>query len=251
MQNHMGPKYRADIISFELFCAQAQQRRKTWERTDDMMQAFTLPPLPYAYNALEPYLNSAVLGPHHNELFAGYVERLNGLIEAHPKLGQWSLEQMTRDWMRLPDPIRVDVRNNAGGVYNHALYFQSLTPAGGGGPNDILISAIERDFGSLPDFWRAFRYLAMKQFGSGNIFLVADRRRRLQLHILNWQNTPFPLMPLAVVDLWEHAWWPQYGSHKDAYVDAVIPLLNWENIAARYNALLNTSPRYPLENNVF
>lgn len=208
---------------------------------------FTLPPLPYAYDALEPYLNSVVLHEHHDKHFAQYIDHLNQLIADNPKLGQWSLEQMTRDWARLPGDIRIDVRNNAGGVYNHALYFQSLTPPRDIGPDAMVLSAIDRDFGSLSDFWRTFRYLAMKQFGSGNLWLTADRNQRLHLNILNWQDTPFPLMPLAVIDLWEHAWYLQYASRKGDYVDAISPILNWQNISARYRALMETRPFYPLQ----
>ncbi len=198
---------------------------------------FSLPPLPYAYDALEPYLNASLLREHHDRQLARYVSQLNALITAHPQLSQWSLEQLTRDWTRLPDEIRVAVRNSAGGVYTHALYFNSLAQPNSTGASKDILSAIDRDFGSMPEFWRSFRFLALKQFGSGNLWLVADRNLRLHLTLLNWQDTPFPLMPLAVADLWEHAWYPQYASDKDAYVNALPALLNWASIGARYRAL--------------
>lgn len=201
---------------------------------------FPLPPLPYDDHALEPHLSAALLREHHDGQFARYTEQLNALISANPQLGQWSLEQMTRDWARLPDNIRVAVRNNAGGVYTHALYFNSLAqPKSAGIPKNIL-TAIDRDFGSLPDFWRSFRLLAHKQFGSGNLWLVADRNLRLHLTLLNWQDTPFPLMPLGVIDLWEHAWYPQYASDREKYLNTLPALLNWTNISARYQALMDS-----------
>ena len=128
---------------------------------------FTLPPLPFAYDALLPELDEKTMHFHHDKHFAAYIESLNRLLERRPAYQSWPLWKLCQDWAELPDEIRQGVRNQAGGVYNHDLYFRTLHPTPVTAPDTLLQGAIDRDFGGLQELKSAMKAAALGQFGSG------------------------------------------------------------------------------------
>lgn len=207
---------------------------------------FSLPSLPYSYDALSPAIDAQTLGYHHDKHMATYVENLNRALEPYPEYHSWRLERLCLEWAQLPDNIRTAVRNNAGGVYNHSIYFQAMAPVGTTTPNETLRTAIERDFGSMQGFKNALTASAMSVFGSGWAWLVSDLNGNLSIYTLPNQETPLPLLPLACVDVWEHAYYLQYKNRRIEYVDNFMPLLNWDFIAQQYDSLRRGAPPYPL-----
>lgn len=202
---------------------------------------FTLPPLPYAYDALLPELDERTLHFHHDKHFAAYVDNLNDLLQNRPEYQSWSLEQLIRSWPELPEDIRQGVRNNAGGVYNHDLYFKTLRPAPASVPGPALRQAIDRDFGDLQGLKAALRSAALGQFGSGWAWLVTDGEGQLSVRKTPNQDTPLPLTPLLGCDVWEHAYYLPYQNRRGEYFEAWWRLVDWPEITRRYGEL--TSPR--------
>ena len=176
---------------------------------------FSLPPLPYAYDALLPELDERTLHFHHDKHFNTYVDNLNKLLKDHPEYHDWSLERMMQDWPELPEDIRQGVRNNAGGVYNHDLYFKTLHPTPASAPGPALQQAIDRDFGDLQGLKAALRSAALGQFGSGWAWLVTDKDGRLSVRKTPTQDSPLPLTPLLGCDVWEHAYYLPYQNRRD------------------------------------
>ncbi len=206
---------------------------------------FSLPPLPYGYEALLPELDERTLHFHHDKHFATYVENLNKLLENQPAYQSWSLEQLCRDWASLPEEIRQGVRNNAGGVYNHDLYFRTLAPGPASAPEGSLAGAVERDLGGLDALRAALKTAALGQFGSGWAWLVSDCEGRLSIQKTANQDTPLPLIPLLCCDVWEHAYYLQYQNRRGDYFDAWWRRINWPEVSRQYEALLQNRPRCP------
>jgi superoxide dismutase, Fe-Mn family len=197
---------------------------------------FELPPLPYSYNALEPYLDSQTLTFHHDKHFKAYVNNLNQLIEKLPAYKNWSLERLIRENYRLPFQMQAAVWNNAGGVYNHTLYFNLMKHPVGQQPEGKLIHAVISAYGSMENFQEKFKKCALSQFGSGYAWLVSDCRGRLKIiNTLN-QDTPLPrgFCPVLLVDVWEHAYYLQYQNRRGEYLDAFMHLINWEEAEKNY-----------------
>ncbi len=184
--------------------------------------SFSLPPLPYDFDALAPTISRATLETHHGKHHAAYVERLNALVAADRSLAGLSLEALIRT--SGPGPVF----NNAAQAWNHTFYWNSLTP-GGGRPTGPLKSAIDRDFGSQGNFWAAFTGAATAHFASGWVWLVA--RPSGELAVVTTANAACPLTdgqtPLLVCDLWEHAYYLDHRSDRAAYVAAFRTLANW------------------------
>lgn len=197
---------------------------------------FTLPPLPYDYTALLEELDERTLHFHHDKHFATYVDNLNKLLETQPTYQSWSLEQLCRDWAALPEQIRQGVRNNAGGVYNHDLYFKTMAPPSGLQPEGPLLDAINRDFGGLPALKDAMKAAALGQFGSGWSWLVSDCDGVLSVRKTANQDTPLPLRPLLLCDVWEHAYYLQYQNRRADYFEAWWRLVNWPQVTRQYTA---------------
>lgn len=192
---------------------------------------FTLPPLPYAYDALAPELDERTLCFHHDKHFAAYVSSLNRLLEQHPAFQNWTLEQLCRNWCDLPGDIRQGVRNNAGGVYCHDLYFRTLRPTPVSTPEGPLAAAIDAAFGGLSQLKTALKNAALGQFGSGWAWLAMDGEGRLSVHKTPNQDTPLPLRPLLCCDVWEHAYYLQYQNRRDAYFDSWWRLVDWPQLS--------------------
>lgn len=210
-----------------------------------MQYPFALPPLPYAYDALAPELDARTLHFHHDKHFATYVENLNKLLQDTPDYQSWSLERLCQDWGSLPESIRQGVRNNAGGVYNHDLYFRTMAPKPATRPTGDLEKAIDRDFGGLEALQTALKTAALGQFGSGWAWLVSTPDGALSIQKTTNQDTPLPLVPLLACDVWEHAYYLDYQNRRGDYFDAWWRLIDWPQLSKIYEGLLQHTPPYP------
>jgi superoxide dismutase, Fe-Mn family len=199
---------------------------------------FTLPPLPYPYDALEPYIDARTMEIHHDRHHAGYVKNLNAAVAAAPELAGKSLEQLVGDLNAVPESVRTAVRNNGGGDYNHSLFWQVMKKDGGGQPTAELAKAIDANFGSFSDFKAKFSETATKVFGSGWAWLVIDGSA---LKIEGAPNQDSPLssgkQPLLGIDVWEHAYYLKYQNKRADYIAAWWNVVNWDFVAARYAKL--------------
>ena len=200
----------------------------------DQHYPYALPPLPFAFDALEPELSARTMCFHHDKHFAAYIDNLNALLKDHPEYQTWTLEQLCQDWCQLPEDIRQGVRNNAGGVYLHDLYFANLHPTPVSSPVPPLDGAIARYFGDLPGLKSAMKTAALGQFGSGWACLCAGPDGTLSVVKTANQDTPLPLKPLLCCDVWEHAYYLDYQNRRADYVDGWFGLINWPFVQMRY-----------------
>jgi superoxide dismutase, Fe-Mn family len=201
---------------------------------------FTLPPLPYAYDALEPHIDTETMHIHHDKHHAAYVANLNKVVSvkavADAKADNFlTLEILLRDLNSRPESNRTAIRNNGGGHYNHSLFWQMMKPGGGGEPGGELAKAIDASFDSFNAFKEQFTKSAMTQFGSGWAWLVLDGKT---LKIENTPNQDTPLSqsrtPLLGLDVWEHAYYLKYQNKRADYVTAWWNVVNWNFVAERY-----------------
>lgn len=206
---------------------------------------FTLPPLPYGYDALLPELDERTLHFHHDKHFAAYVDNLNDLLKDRPEYQSWSLERLIQNWPALPEDIRQSVRNNAGGVYSHDLYFKTMRPTPASTPGGALLRAIDRDFGDLQGLKAALRTAALGQFGSGWAWLVTDGDGQLSVRKTSNQDIPLPLTPLLGCDVWEHAYYLLYQNRRGEYFEAWWRLVDWPELTRRYEELTSPRAQYP------
>ncbi|MDD2221365.1 MAG: superoxide dismutase [Clostridia bacterium] len=197
---------------------------------------FVNPPLPYAYDALEPYLDTKTLQLHHDRHLQTYVDNLNKALKDYPELQSRSLEQLIYNADSLPAAIRQSVINNGGGVYNHIFYFNGMSDLKTRSQAGMLYKAIVRDFGSVENFCEAFKKQALSVFGSGYAWLVADQQGRLKIVTSANQDTPLAqnLCPLAVIDVWEHAYYLKHYNQRAAYIDNWFNIANWERAGELY-----------------
>ncbi len=198
--------------------------------------AFELPSLPYAEDALEPHIDARTMGIHHGKHHAGYATKLNAAI-AGTELEGKSIEAILGDLSAVPEGIRGAVRNNGGGYANHNLFWQIMSPDGGGEPSGALAEAINSAFGSFGDFQSAFSDAAANQFGSGWAWLtVADGA----VSVSSTPNQDTPLMegitPILGLDVWEHAYYLKYQNLRPDYIAAFFNVINWGKVAELYAA---------------
>jgi Fe-Mn family superoxide dismutase len=198
--------------------------------------AFELPDLPYAYDALEPHIDEATMRVHHDKHHATYVSRANEALAGT----QWAdtpVEQILKSLDSLPADIQRVVRNNAGGHYNHALFWESMSPNGGGAPAGDLAAAIDGAFGSFDELKAKIRATGIGQFGSGWSWLVLDGGK---LAVVGSPNQDNPIsqgkVPLLGVDVWEHAYYLKYQNLRPAYIDAWFNVVDWDKVAERFAA---------------
>ncbi len=198
--------------------------------------AFEVPPLPYDYNALEPYIDTQTMQLHHDKHHAAYVNNLNNALQNQSQLASWTVEDLVRRINEVPESIRTAVRNNAGGHVNHSMFWQIMKPNGGGEPTGELGSAIQQAFGSFDQFKAAFNDAGVKRFGSGWTWLVLDRSGKLQ--VISTANQDSPMMdgmfPVMGNDVWEHAYYLKYQNRRPDYLAAWWNVVNWDEIAHRY-----------------
>ena len=198
--------------------------------------AYTVPPLPYAYDALEPHIDEATMRVHHDKHHQAYVDKANAALEGT----QWAdaaIEDVLKDLGQVPDDKRGAVKNNGGGHYNHSLFWDSMSPDGGGEPGGELGAAIAAAFGSFADFQAKVKETGVNQFGSGWSWLVHDGSG---LAVLGTPNQDCPLSsgktPLLGVDVWEHAYYLKYQNRRPDYLDAWWNVVDWSRVAERFAA---------------
>lgn len=194
---------------------------------------YTLPALPYAYDALAPLIDEQTMKIHHDKHHATYVKNLNDALSAYPELAQRDLSVLLSHLEDLPESIRTAVRNNGGGHYNHSLYWHWLTPKAGTTVPENLLEVINRDFGSLDDLHQTFKKAALGQFGSGWAWVVKDNQDHLSVISTANQDTPLMqgLKPILGVDVWEHAYYLTYQNARADYLEAFWKLINWDFVA--------------------
>ena len=198
--------------------------------------AHELPPLPYAYDALEPHIDKETMTLHHDKHHQAYVNNLNAALEKYPDLQNRSAEELIRDLNSVPEDIRMAVRNNGGGHVNHTMFWEIMGPNGGGEPTGALAEAINQAFGSFEDFKKQFNDAGAKRFGSGWAWLV--RNSSGQLQIVSTQNQDNPLSeghyPILGNDVWEHAYYLKYQNRRPDYLNAWWNTVNWEEVNRRF-----------------
>ena len=199
--------------------------------------AFELPPLPYAYTALEPHIDEATMHYHHDNHHNTYVTNLNNALAKYPDLAGQSLEALLADLDAVPADIRTIVRNNGGGHWNHTFFWEIMGP-NGGEPEGDLAAAINAAFGSFADFKDKFKAAGLGRFGSGWAWLVAASDGTLS--IMSTPNQDNPLMEgktaILGVDVWEHAYYLKYQFRRPAYIDAWWNVVNWAKVGALYDS---------------
>lgn len=205
-----------------------------------MNMSHTLPALPYAYDALEPHIDAKTMEIHHSRHHQTYVTNLNAALADLPELATLPLEALLARIDSLPAQVQGAVRNHGGGHANHSLFWQVMSPQGGGEPDDELAAAIERDLGGLESFRQAFTQAALSRFGSGWAWLVVDGRGKLQ--VVSSANQDSPLMegltPILGLDVWEHAYYLKYQNKRPDYIAAFYNVIDWDEVARRYVAAL-------------
>lgn len=198
--------------------------------------AYELPPLPYAYDALEPHIDEQTMRVHHDKHHAAYVNNVNSALEGHADLQGKSIEDLMRDLDSVPEDIRTAVRNNGGGHANHTLFWAIMSPDGGGEPSGALADAINQAFGSFQGFKDELAKKAAGQFGSGWGWLVVDGG---SLKIVSTPNQDTPLSqgmtPILGVDVWEHAYYLKYQNRRADYISEWWNVVNWDEVARRYS----------------
>jgi Fe-Mn family superoxide dismutase len=189
---------------------------------------FELRPLPYAYDALEPYIDTATMEIHHNKHLKAYVDNLNAALKDYPQYHQMSLEQLIIGCCCLPQAIQTTVKNNAGGVYNHNFYFGIMGYANNS-PSSTIQNAIENAFGSYDHFKAALKDAALKRFGSGWAWLAFNSCGKLEIVSTANQDTLLctRLRPIILIDVWEHAYYLKYQNRRGDYVDNWFNVIDW------------------------
>jgi Fe-Mn family superoxide dismutase len=201
--------------------------------------AFTLPPLPYGFGALEPYIDAQTMEIHHDKHHQAYVTNLNAALLKYPELEKQTLEELLKNLDTLPEDIRTAVRNNGGGTYNHDLFWLMMSPKGGT-PKGQVVDAIKKKFGSLEIFQDKFNTEAKTRFGSGWAWLSLDKKG--ELVVSSTANQDSPIMeghqPIIGLDVWEHAYYLKYQNKRPDYIAAWWNVVDWDFVEERYISLL-------------
>jgi Fe-Mn family superoxide dismutase len=202
------------------------------------MPEFTLPPLPYGYDALEPHIDTTTMQIHHGKHHQAYVTNLNAALRDHPDWQAKSIEEILRDLNQVPEAVRTAVRNNGGGHYNHTLFWEIMRPGGAKAPTGALSEAINGAFGSVDELIKQVNDAGAKRFGSGWAWLVKDQSGRLLVYSTANQDCPLTEKhtPLLGVDVWEHAYYLKYRNLRADYLKAWWNVLNWDEVAKRFAA---------------
>lgn len=198
-------------------------------------------PLPYDFDALEPFIDAETMYLHHNRHLQTYIDNLNSILKENPNLQRLSLTQLIRSSSALPRELGMQISRNAGGVYNHRFFFDGLTPDSDREPVGMLAKTINKSFGSFDNFKEKFKKAALSVFGSGYAWLVYDRSRLKILTTAN-QNTPLTMgaCPIITVDVWEHAYYLKHYNVRAAYIDDWVNVVDWN--MAEENYLLCRKP---------
>lgn len=199
--------------------------------------AYQLPPLPYAYDALEPHIDAKTMEIHHTKHHQAYINNVNKALEGHADLAGKDIDDLMRGLASVPEAIRTAVRNNGGGHSNHSLFWTIIGPKCGGDPTGALGEAINQTFGSVETFREQFNQAAATRFGSGWAWLSVDKGKLVVESTAN-QDTPLSegRTPILGLDVWEHAYYLNYQNRRPDYIAAFWNLVNWEEVARRYAA---------------
>jgi Fe-Mn family superoxide dismutase len=196
--------------------------------------AHTLPPLPYATDALEPHIDKQTMEIHHGKHHAAYVTNLNAALEKHPELQSKSIDELLKGINTVPEDIRTAVRNNGGGHLNHSMFWQIMGPNAGGAPTGAIADAITSSFGSFDSFKEQFSKAGVGRFGSGWAWVIASGGK---LTIESTPNQDNPIMegkaPVFGIDVWEHAYYLKYQNRRPDYISAWFNVVNWTEINKR------------------
>lgn len=201
--------------------------------------AYTTPDLPYAYDALEPYIDSLTMEIHHDKHHAGYTTKLNKALEG-TEYADKPIEELLKGLNSLPENIRTAVRNNGGGHYNHGLFWEILSPNGGGRPEGKLAGVLDSTFGDFDGFSEQFSAAAAGRFGSGWAWLAVDSDGGLKILSTPNQDSPLTdgLTPILGLDVWEHAYYLKYQNRRPDYIKSFFNLIHWDRVSELYEKAL-------------
>ena len=195
----------------------------------------SLPPLPYAYNALEPYIDETTMHLHHDKHHQAYTDNLNAALAKHPEWDNKPVEEVLRSIGKVPEDIRTAVRNNGGGYVNHDMFWKIMAPQAGGAPTGKIAAAIQSAFGDFANFQAQFNDAGAKRFGSGWVWLVSNKGK---LEVISTANQDSPLMdglyPIMGNDVWEHAYYLKYQNRRPEYLKAWWNVVNWAEVSRRF-----------------
>ena len=198
-------------------------------------------PLPYGYDALEPYIDSQTMQLHHDKHLQTYIDNLNNALKDYPRLQTLTLGELILSAPRLPKAIGTPIARNAGGVYNHRFYFEGIEPPAEQSMNGALEVILDKTFGGYDAFREKFKVAALAVFGSGYAWLVTDRQGRLSIITTANQETPLTrgMCPVLNIDVWEHAYYLKHYNKRTDYIDDWFHVINWSAANSRYLACIN------------
>jgi Fe-Mn family superoxide dismutase len=202
--------------------------------------SYTLPPLPYAFDALEPHIDARTMEIHHDKHHAAYVNNLNNALKDHPELAAKPVNELIADLSAVPEAVRTAVRNNGGGHSNHTFFWEIMGSGKGVAPVGKLAEAITKTFGSYDDFKAKFEDAGVKRFGSGFVWLIVNKQGQLEIISLPNQDSPYMdgNKPVIANDVWEHAYYLHYQNRRPDYLKAWWNVVNWDHAEQNYqNAL--------------
>lgn len=196
---------------------------------------FTLPPLPYSFDALEPHIDAQTMQIHHDRHHAAYVNNLNTAVAKYPDWAKKSPEELVKTWNKAPKDVQTAIRNNAGGHLNHTMFWSIMKPGGGGPPTGAIADAIKGAFGDFDKFTTAFNDAGTKRFGSGWVWLVKNRAGQMEIVTTANQDNPLTdgAYPILGNDVWEHAYYLKYQNKRADYLKAWWNTVNWDAINQR------------------
>jgi superoxide dismutase, Fe-Mn family len=234
----MGMNRRTAMKTTGLLAASAVWASRAGRAAEAAATPYTLPPLPYAPEALEPHIDAETMRIHHGKHHAAYVKNLNDALAKHPALAGRPLEELLGDLASVPADIREAVRNNGGGHANHALFWTLLSPTPAAVPTGALADAVRRDFNTLDALTGELTRAALGRFGSGWAWLSADDAGALKVTSTPNQDTPLMAgrRPILGIDVWEHAYYLKYQNRRADCVAAILRVLDWNAVSARYAA---------------
>ena len=205
---------------------------------------FVNTPLPYSYNAMEPYIDEKTMYLHHDKHLQTYIDNLNNALSQYPEFQTWTLEQLLVNVPSLPTALQTAVTNNGGGVFNHQFYFSNLTNPAPSQPVGLLAESINMEFGSFQDFQNQFKTAALSVFGSGYAWLVVNAVGQLAIITTKNQDTPLPLgmCPVLNLDVWEHAYYLKHDNLRGDYIDDWFHVVNWKNANSSYRRCFCMEP---------
>ena len=198
--------------------------------------SYTVPPLPYAFDALEPHIDGRTMEIHHDKHHAAYVNNLNNALKDHPELAAKPINELIADLSLIPENIRTAVRNNGGGHSNHTFFWEIMGPGKGGAPVGMLADAITKTFGGFEEFKAKFEAGGVGRFGSGFVWLIVNKQGALE--IVSLPNQDSPIMdgnkPVLANDVWEHAYYLHYQNRRPDYLKAWWNVVNWDHAEQNY-----------------